>query len=410
MLPYLLALIVAVAGVALYATAFFFPNLYRKNDLIWSGVALFYGLVLWFCARRLTGAVLLGQTASVALIGWLGFQAFQFRWSQLPSSEQASIADGSTVKQRVDELKATDWKEVAQTTSARVKEVAAGAAGAATGAVAGVAADAAEAKDATASGGSTPVAAVTAFVVKVKGLFQGRKTHGKKYVRPDASQAATTTYEADWDDLGGGSEAKPGQKLEKAIEKAIETTTEQRPNISVSPSPQPNSPANPPADSPSDSVAETAAVAVAAVAVAAETAQATVGESVQEAVETVSGVIETVSETVSETVTEADAEDIDADDIDADDISEAREISEASDGVATVPDLAAGEDDDVSETEDSAEDSAEDPAEDSTEMALTGDAGRSQPEPSDEPLSPEDYSQETHEEEYSQEPPPDTAP
>ncbi|NJM58476.1 MAG: hypothetical protein HC857_15095, partial [Synechococcales cyanobacterium RU_4_20] len=138
MLPYLLAFVVAVAGLALYATAFFFPNLYRKHDLIWSGVALFYGLVLWFCAKRLTGAVLLGQTASVALIGWLGFQAFQFRWSQLPSNEQASIADGSTVKQRVEQLKTTNWKEVAQTTSARVKDVAAGAAGVAAGTAASV--------------------------------------------------------------------------------------------------------------------------------------------------------------------------------------------------------------------------------------------------------------------------------
>ncbi|MBD2021794.1 Ycf66 family protein, partial [Leptolyngbya sp. FACHB-36] len=74
MLAYLLALVVALGSFALYMAAFFFPEVHRKNDFIWSGVGLFYALVLWVCGERITGGVLLGQTASVALLGWLGWQ------------------------------------------------------------------------------------------------------------------------------------------------------------------------------------------------------------------------------------------------------------------------------------------------------------------------------------------------
>jgi Ycf66 protein N-terminus len=79
MLTYLLALVVGLSSFALYMSAFFYPDLYRKGDLAWSGVGLFYALVLWFSAERITGGVLLGQMASVSLIGWLGWQALNAR-------------------------------------------------------------------------------------------------------------------------------------------------------------------------------------------------------------------------------------------------------------------------------------------------------------------------------------------
>lgn len=85
MLAYVLALAVALGSVALYLTAFIFPALHRKQDFIWSGVGLFYALVLWVCSSRITGAVLLGQTASVALLGWLGWQTLSLR-SQVASA------------------------------------------------------------------------------------------------------------------------------------------------------------------------------------------------------------------------------------------------------------------------------------------------------------------------------------
>ncbi|MCT7956432.1 Ycf66 family protein [Laspinema palackyanum] len=92
MLPYILALAVAVGSFAIYMAAFFFPEVHRKGDLIWSGVGLFYALVLWFCAGRISGAVLLGQMASVGLLGWFGWQALTLRRQTTPLAEQTPIS------------------------------------------------------------------------------------------------------------------------------------------------------------------------------------------------------------------------------------------------------------------------------------------------------------------------------
>ncbi len=79
MLAYLLAIAIAIGSLGLYVTAFLRPNLHRRDDFLWSGVGLFYALVLWICAGRITGAVLLGQTASVLLLGWFGWQTMIYR-------------------------------------------------------------------------------------------------------------------------------------------------------------------------------------------------------------------------------------------------------------------------------------------------------------------------------------------
>ena len=73
MLAYVLALVVGLGSLAIYISAFFFPEIHRKNDFIWSGVGLFYALVLWVFAPRISGGLLLGHVASVALVGlvWL---------------------------------------------------------------------------------------------------------------------------------------------------------------------------------------------------------------------------------------------------------------------------------------------------------------------------------------------------
>ncbi|MBW4494118.1 MAG: hypothetical protein KME26_13715 [Oscillatoria princeps RMCB-10] len=92
MLSYILALAVGIGGFALYMAAFFFPEVHRKGDLIWSGVAMFYALVLWFCAGRITGAVLLGESASVALLGWLGWQTLRLRREVTPSGERTQVS------------------------------------------------------------------------------------------------------------------------------------------------------------------------------------------------------------------------------------------------------------------------------------------------------------------------------
>ena len=96
MLTFILALVVGLASLALYLAAFFYPELHRKGDLIWSGVGLFYALVLWICAERITGGVLLGQMASVSLIGWLGWQTLLARSGQTPTELRSTTGDLST--------------------------------------------------------------------------------------------------------------------------------------------------------------------------------------------------------------------------------------------------------------------------------------------------------------------------
>lgn len=88
MLTYLLALTIALGSFGLYMSAFFYPEIYRKGDLTLSGVGLFYALVLWICADRITGGVLLGQIASVSLIGWFGYQALTSRLGYTPSTAE----------------------------------------------------------------------------------------------------------------------------------------------------------------------------------------------------------------------------------------------------------------------------------------------------------------------------------
>jgi Ycf66 protein N-terminus len=82
MLTYLLAFAVALGSIALYLLPFLYPEIHRKGDLVWSGVGLFYALVLWVCAKQITGGVLLGQMAGSALLGWFAWQTVNFRWQE----------------------------------------------------------------------------------------------------------------------------------------------------------------------------------------------------------------------------------------------------------------------------------------------------------------------------------------
>lgn len=103
MLAYVLALTVGLGSVALYLAAFFFPEIHRKNDFIWSGVGLFYALVLWIFAQRITGGLLLGHVASVALLGWFGWQTLSLRRQVTPQAQQTQIPSSETVKTNIQE-------------------------------------------------------------------------------------------------------------------------------------------------------------------------------------------------------------------------------------------------------------------------------------------------------------------
>ena len=84
MLAKFLALGVGFGSVIFYVAAFFFPEVHRRHDFFWSGIGLFYALMLWTCAGQITGAVLLGQLASVALLGALGWQTLRLRRLRTP--------------------------------------------------------------------------------------------------------------------------------------------------------------------------------------------------------------------------------------------------------------------------------------------------------------------------------------
>jgi hypothetical protein len=93
MLNDLLGWIVVLGSLGLYLSRFFLPEVQRKNDAIWSGIGLFYGLILWANGDRIKGGLLLGQMASVALIVWLGWQTLQQRRQLAAPQDQTPLPE-----------------------------------------------------------------------------------------------------------------------------------------------------------------------------------------------------------------------------------------------------------------------------------------------------------------------------
>ncbi|MBC1195220.1 hypothetical protein H0901_08020 [Microcystis aeruginosa BLCCF158] len=79
MLPYILAVVVGLSSLYLLTTAFIAPDRHRQDDFLWSAVGLFYALVLWLCAGRITGAILLGQAAATILFIAFAWQTLKLR-------------------------------------------------------------------------------------------------------------------------------------------------------------------------------------------------------------------------------------------------------------------------------------------------------------------------------------------
>ncbi|WP_430013700.1 Ycf66 family protein [Microcystis ichthyoblabe FBCC-A1114] len=169
MLPYILAVVVGLSSLYLLTTAFIAPDRHRQDDFLWSAVGLFYALVLWLCAGRITGAILLGQAAAAILfiafawqtlklrqalfypdkpvklftiVGWLGNRLGKVTPSQSPKTkakpEKAAAKVKETVKETVDPViekavaigepiteSVTEIEEKAQETVAPVAEKAA---------------------------------------------------------------------------------------------------------------------------------------------------------------------------------------------------------------------------------------------------------------------------------------------
>lgn len=102
MLSYILAIAVGLGSLSLYLATFFVPHVHRKDDLILSGLGLFYALVLWTCAGRITGGVLLGQVAGVTLLGWFMWETVSLRGIIAKPDEQTVIS--ATTQAKINEL------------------------------------------------------------------------------------------------------------------------------------------------------------------------------------------------------------------------------------------------------------------------------------------------------------------
>jgi hypothetical protein len=102
MLSYILAIAVGLASLSLYLATFFVPHVHRKDDLILSGLGLFYALVLWTCAGRITGGVLLGQVAGVTLLGWFMWETVSLRGILAKPDPETVIS--ATTQAKIEEL------------------------------------------------------------------------------------------------------------------------------------------------------------------------------------------------------------------------------------------------------------------------------------------------------------------
>ena len=103
MLAHFLALAVAIGSIALYLVAFFIPEIHRKKDFIWSGVGLFYALMLWVFSDRITGGLFLGHLASVALLGWFGWQTLELRRQLTPEGQKTPVPSMGALQTNIQE-------------------------------------------------------------------------------------------------------------------------------------------------------------------------------------------------------------------------------------------------------------------------------------------------------------------
>nr|MDJ0747417.1 Ycf66 family protein [Xenococcaceae cyanobacterium MO_167.B27] len=96
MLPYGLAIAVGLTSLVLFLTAFLMPKIHRQDDFLWSGVGLFYALVLWFCAAKIHGVLLLGQSAVVILLSSYTWQVISLRQA-IANPEEPSLAESFSI-------------------------------------------------------------------------------------------------------------------------------------------------------------------------------------------------------------------------------------------------------------------------------------------------------------------------
>jgi isoleucyl-tRNA synthetase len=83
------------------------PELSRPRDAVWGAVLLLLGLVLITGADRLSGSPMLAVLCGGLLIGRLGGEVMQLRWSQLTPEEQQRLSSLERWQTSFSELTAT---------------------------------------------------------------------------------------------------------------------------------------------------------------------------------------------------------------------------------------------------------------------------------------------------------------
>lgn len=79
-------------GLAVMLLPLLTPELSRPRDAVWGAVLLLLGLVLVTGADRLSGSPMLAVLCGGLLIGRLGGEVMQLRWSQLTPEEQQRLS------------------------------------------------------------------------------------------------------------------------------------------------------------------------------------------------------------------------------------------------------------------------------------------------------------------------------
>ena len=91
MLAVLIGSLALLAGLMLMLLPLLAPELTRARDGLWAAVVLLLALVLVTCADRLTGAPMLGVLCGGLLIGRLGTEVGQQRWTALAEEQRSRL-------------------------------------------------------------------------------------------------------------------------------------------------------------------------------------------------------------------------------------------------------------------------------------------------------------------------------
>ena len=110
LITHVLAALVGIGSVAFYMAAFFYPEVNRPRDVVWSGLGLVYALVLWFGAAQMSAAILLGQCIAGVLLGVLGYQTLSIRREKTPVYQQTPVVitpevAGNWAKNKINQLR-----------------------------------------------------------------------------------------------------------------------------------------------------------------------------------------------------------------------------------------------------------------------------------------------------------------